>query len=53
MMFTNGTLIPLSSMQLTPEAIMKIDDVHAEYERRHFVKYNPDFEMFLRDIKVG
>lgn len=26
--------------------------MHADYERRHYVKFNPDFEMFIRDIKV-
>jgi hypothetical protein len=40
-------------LQLTPDIIKKIQDVHADYERRHFVVYNPDFEMFIRDIKVG
>ncbi len=24
-----------------------------DYRRRHFVIYNPDFEMFLRDVKTA
>ena len=24
-----------------------------DYRRRHFVVYNPDFEMFLRDVKTA
>lgn len=48
-----STLIALSPMQLSPELIKRIEDVHRDYQRRHFVVYNPDFEMFLRDIKVS
>jgi hypothetical protein len=39
-------------MQL-PRMVRTVDLLRAEYRRRHFVDYEPDFEQFVRNLKVA
>lgn len=30
-----------------------MDLLKADYRRKHFVSYNPDYDLFIRDVKVA